>query len=82
MDEERRIPRELGKIARWALMEELITTPKPGLVDSYSNGAHRDMNFHTFERSAEALEPYFCRMAAYAWKHGETPEKAFEGIRG
>lgn len=41
----------------------------------------RDMNFHTFERSAEALEPYFCQMAAYAWKHGETPEKAFEGIR-
>lgn len=81
MDEERRIPRELGKMARWALMEELITTPKPGLVDSYSNGAHRDMNFHTFERSAEALEPYFCQMAAYAWKHGETPEKAFEGIR-
>lgn len=80
MDRDRQIASQLGKLARWALMEELVTTPKPGLVDSYSNGAHRDMNFQTFEKSAEVLEPYYCRMAEAA-QQGEEPEQVFREIR-
>ena len=42
-----------------ALLEELYTTPKPGLVDMASNGAHNDMDIPLFRKSAESLRPYF-----------------------
>ncbi len=48
----------IGKLAYGALLEEVYTLPKPGLVDPYSNGAHTDMNVVSFERSAKALKPY------------------------
>ena len=44
----------IGECAYNALIEEVNTTPKPGLVDLYSNGAHTDMDAGTFRRSAEA----------------------------
>ena len=53
----------IGTQACQALLEEVYTTPKPGLVDLYSSGAHKDMNVDTFEKSARALQPYFVRMA-------------------
>ena len=80
MDKDRQIALQLGKLAHWALREELVTTPKPGLVDAYSNGAHRDMNFQTFEKSAQVLEPYFCQMAEAA-QQGKEPEQIFREIR-
>lgn len=48
-----------AKLARMALLQEVYTTPKPGLVDLANNGAHRDMDVSLFERSAQAIEPYF-----------------------
>ena len=36
-----------------ALMEEVYTTPKPGLVDREDTGAHTDMNCQTFQKSTE-----------------------------
>lgn len=42
-----------------SLLEEVRTTPKPGLVDRRNNGSHRDMDIGTFTASAEALGPYF-----------------------
>lgn len=53
-------------IGDWAvdsLLEEVNTTPKPGLVDLRNNGSHRDMDVNTFYVSAEALRPYFRRCA-------------------
>lgn len=47
-----------------ALIEELRTTPKPGLVDLRNNGSHTDMDVPLFLASAEALRPYFTRCAA------------------
>ncbi len=44
-----------------ALLYEVCTTPKPGLVDRTNNGSHRDMNFFTFLDSASALGPYFAQ---------------------
>ncbi|MDV5138761.1 triphosphoribosyl-dephospho-CoA synthase CitG [Chimaeribacter arupi] len=38
-----------------ALLQEVMLTPKPGLVDKRNNGAHRDMNLGLFVRSIEAL---------------------------
>ena len=54
---------QIGNRAFTALLEEVYTSPKPGLVDLYSNGAHQDMNVRTFERSAAILRPFFVEMA-------------------
>lgn len=56
-------PSDIGALARRALEAEVRLTPKPGLVDSENTGAHRDMDLNTFLRSAEALEPWFTRLA-------------------
>ena len=49
----------ISKIAYKAMLEEVYTTPKPGLVDRDNNGSHKDMCVATFERSAKAIAPYF-----------------------
>ena len=55
----------LAYTAHFALIRELRTTPKPGLVDEMNNGAHTDMDIPLFEKSAASLVPYF-RQAALA----------------
>lgn len=42
-----------------ALIKEVELTPKPGLVDRFNNGSHRDMNLATFYASAKAIAPWF-----------------------
>ena len=49
----------LAQAAYDALIAELETTPKPGLVDMNNNGSHKDMDAETLRRSADALLPYF-----------------------
>lgn len=49
----------LAFTAHHALERELLTTPKPGLVDRNNNGAHTDMDVALFLKSAAALVPYF-----------------------
>ena len=49
----------LAQAACDALLDELYTTPKPGLVDRMSNGAHKDMDIPLFEKSTASLLPYF-----------------------
>ncbi len=49
----------LAQSAYDALIAELETTPKPGLVDLNNNGAHKDMNPETFRKSAAVLTSYF-----------------------
>lgn len=46
-----------------ALIEEVNTTPKPGLVDKNNSGAHKDMEISHFFASAKALKPHFKRFA-------------------
>ena len=50
-------------IAARALLDEVGTTPKPGLVDLHDNGAHKDMCYDTFVTSTDAVAPYIARMA-------------------
>ena len=59
-------PRPLGRLAAWALREEALLTPKPGLVDRRGNGAHADMNLAMLLHSADVLEPWFARIATCA----------------
>lgn len=50
---------QIASLAVQSLLDEVGTTPKPGLVDRRNNGSHRDMTLSTFHSSAKALEPYF-----------------------
>ena len=42
-----------------ALLYEISLTPKPGLVDKFSNGSHTDMNYQTFIDSSVAISRWF-----------------------
>ena len=48
----------LACTAHHALERELMTTPKPGLVDKNNTGAHTDMDVPLFLKSAASLLPY------------------------
>ena len=52
-------PLDIGAAAAQSLIDEVRTTPKPGLVDRRNNGSHKDMDLSMFETSAQALRPYF-----------------------
>ncbi|MDO5336354.1 MAG: triphosphoribosyl-dephospho-CoA synthase CitG [Eubacteriales bacterium] len=51
--------RDTARLAVRALLYEVCTTPKPGLVDRSNSGSHKDMDIFTFMDSACALFPYF-----------------------
>lgn len=42
-----------------ALLYEVCTTPKPGLVDRFNTGSHNDMDIYTFIDSSSVLTPHF-----------------------
>ncbi len=52
------------KLTSEALMAELDTTPKPGLVDRSNNGSHRDMDYALMSKSVSAIAPFFAKMAS------------------
>lgn len=65
-----------------SLLEEVNTTPKPGLVDRRNTGSHRDMDLSLFAASAKALEPYFAQCVRIGRETAETPpEEAFRCLR-
>ncbi len=51
--------RRVSAWAAQALLTEVCTTPKPGLVDRENSGSHSDMDIFTFMASTAALQPYF-----------------------
>ncbi|MDO5391814.1 MAG: citrate lyase holo-[acyl-carrier protein] synthase [Eubacteriales bacterium] len=51
--------KKAASLACRALLYEVCTTPKPGLVDRSNSGSHQDMDVFTFISSASALWPYF-----------------------
>jgi triphosphoribosyl-dephospho-CoA synthase len=55
--------------AHRALLNELTTWPKPGLVSYVDAGSHDDMDAAMLCRSAEALRPFFADLAL-AGRHG------------
>jgi triphosphoribosyl-dephospho-CoA synthase len=54
---------QLADLVVAALIEEVTLTPKPGLVDIRSRGAHRDLSWDLMCHSAWALHPTFRAMA-------------------
>ena len=63
---ERGLPGIIGRVAQAALIAEVLITPKPGLVDRISNGAHQDMDLQTFVRSTSALGDTFAALTKAA----------------
>jgi holo-ACP synthase/triphosphoribosyl-dephospho-CoA synthase len=53
---------KLSSLALKALLHEISLTPKPGLVDKFSNGSHADMNYQTFINSTAAISPWFVEL--------------------
>ena len=50
-------------MASAALVAELETWPKPGLVSHVDSGSHDDMDHTTFRRSTAAIRPFFASLA-------------------
>ena len=70
----------IASLAYQALVQEVITTPKPGLVDLHNNGSHKDMDVALFLKSAEALRGYF-REAAKIGQETLSPADRFSKLR-
>ncbi|NDJ58793.1 triphosphoribosyl-dephospho-CoA synthase CitG [Enterobacteriaceae bacterium 4M9] len=49
----------IAELATRAMHREITLTPKPGLVDSANNGAHKDMTIMLFMASIAAISPWF-----------------------
>jgi triphosphoribosyl-dephospho-CoA synthase len=56
-------PAALAQHVLQALLDEVTLTPKPGLVDLRSRGAHTDLNWALMCHSACVLQPVFQAMA-------------------
>jgi holo-ACP synthase/triphosphoribosyl-dephospho-CoA synthase len=73
---------KLSALAVQSLIDEVNTTPKPGLVDRRNNGSHHDMNISTFLKSAATLEPYFQNCVKIGQQTAaQTPEETFAHLR-
>ena len=72
----------IGAKAYGALLLEVSTTPKPGLVDRNNKGAHRDMGMKHFFASANALRSFLCKFAEAGFLTRDLPPKeAFAKLR-
>lgn len=73
---------QIASVAVQSLIDEVHTTPKPGLVDRRNCGSHRDMDLSTFIASATALRPYFaeCVKIGQATAN-DSPESCFSRLR-
>lgn len=72
--------KEIHGLIRNALLSEVYTAPKPGLVDPEDNGSHMDMDVHSFELSSEAITPYLAEMFSIGLRGGDA-DKCFLEIR-
>lgn len=70
----------LGALATNATVWEVYIAPKPGLVDRFSPGAHGDMNYELFLRSARALAPLWAFQGEVG-ERGMPPEEAMGLLR-
>ncbi|MEO1770074.1 triphosphoribosyl-dephospho-CoA synthase CitG [Candidatus Enterococcus ferrettii] len=67
--------------AEKALWLEVALTPKPGLVDRRTNGAHNDMDFTTFIHSIVSLRPFLQEYFELGYHHRGTLPDLFNQLR-
>ena len=82
MKEKENYAHQVASLAQRAILFEVTTTPKPGLVDRFDSGAHKDMDFFTFLSSSSALYKglYNCTMAGIEFRDNDY-SKLLEKIR-
>ena len=61
------VPYLVAWLADNALKQELILTPKPGLVDTHDNGSHSDMGITIMLKSINVLRSYFVKLAVISY---------------
>ena len=72
----------IAQMAQQALLYEVCTTPKPGLVDTQNNGSHKDMDIFTFMASSAALISYFTQCAKIGAQTRQLqPPQVFDLLR-
>ena len=77
-------PEKIGRLALEAMLLEVSATPKPGLVDRNNSGAHKDMNFFTFMKSAASLAKSFTEFSQEGFTGGANnipPAEVFPAVR-
>lgn len=79
---DRQTAETIARLAVQSLLQEVCTTPKPGLVDRNNSGSHRDMDIFTFMSSTAALYPYFLQCATIGLQTREQgPKETFAALR-
>lgn len=73
---------QYSALAAQALLREVHTTPKPGLVDENNNGANDDMDAALFELSTKIIAPFFALMAKAVLDAICTSDAGFSGSFG
>ena len=72
----------IAEMAMNSLLDEVQTTPKPGLVDKRNTGSHKDMDIGTFRYSALQLLPYFSHCVYIGQTTAQlSPEETFQQLR-
>lgn len=70
----------LASAAHEAAVREVLTTPKPGLVDAEGSGCHEDMDCALFIKSAQAIAPFW-EAQARTGLNGTPPSEAMRELR-
>lgn len=74
--------KQIADFACESLLDEVNTTPKPGLVDRRNNGSHKDMALRHFYDSVSALMPYFEECVKLGQEtSNQLPESTFPLLR-
>ncbi len=71
----------VAMFATKSVLYEVSVSPKPGLVDRHSNGAHTDMDFFTFMASSSALSKGFMDIASITDSYNGDTEQLLQLIR-
>lgn len=72
----------IAEAARKAVLYEAAASPKPGLVDPFSGGAHKDMDYFTFLAGAAGLSPAWKQFARLGVRWGgKRAENLFPVLR-
>jgi len=64
--------KKLSSLAQQAILFEISLSPKPGLVDKFSNGSHADMNYQTFIDSTAAISPWFAELVREGYSFSDS----------
>ncbi|HCL6630411.1 TPA: triphosphoribosyl-dephospho-CoA synthase, partial [Citrobacter amalonaticus] len=71
----------VGEVLLQAILLEVCSFPKPGLVTPVSTGSHSDMNLQTFLLSSSAIAPCFTLCAEAGFTHRKPLSRLLKKIR-